>query len=119
MTMDPAPRARQGLAIKEFDDWFEDARKEKRAVTPDEVAKKADDIVKWHAQVDMNRLAERTSIGARNDPERVLEQVRQQAVALTKRREEGSVTLSEYNRQMHDLNLTRRAAELAVLKRSK
>lgn len=110
-TMDPAPRARQGLAIIEFDDWFESMRTAKQQPTPDEVSKKASELLRKFALVDMNALAKKTSLGARNDPSQVLNDIRRQAEVLIDQRQKGTLSRVQFNHQMSELNKARLAAE--------
>lgn len=112
-TMDPAPRARQGIALKEFDDWFADARERKTQLSPEDVEKKASAIITKYAMVDMNKLAAKTGIGSRDDPAVVLDDLREKAQLLASQHESGTITPQEFNRRMAELNRLRKAAENA------
>lgn len=114
VTTDPAPRARQGMAIKEFEDWYEGLRRNKQEPLPDVVEKKAGELIHKFSLVDMNKLAEKTGLGARNDPARVLEGLQRQAAELVKRRTDGTVTQQVYNRRMAELNALRVSAEKLI-----
>jgi hypothetical protein len=114
-TQDPAPRARQGLAIKEFDDWF-DGHRRATGKDPEDAAieAKAKEVVGRFALIDMNELARSTGLGSRNDPAEQLKQVQARAEKLLADREAKKIAPAEFNRKMADLNKLRQAAEKAL-----
>lgn len=111
MTMDPAPKARQGLAIREFDDWF--ASREKSPPTEKEMQDKANEIVKKNALVDMTALARRTGMGGTSDPKTQLDALKARETQLQQKLAAKQISQDEFTRQMGDLNKLRKAAEMA------
>lgn len=108
MTADPAPRARQGLAIKEYDDFASSGKR-----TDAELETKAKDVIRTYSLVDMNELARKTGLSAQNDPARMLEQITQKGQKLQADLTAGRIKQAEFDKQMADLNRSRIAAEKA------
>lgn len=110
MVPDPAASARYAQAIREYDDYA--------TATPQATEKdlrgKADDILKRLSIVDMQDLATKTSLGARNDPQRILDEAAGKAARYKTDLEKGRMNRTEFNKKMDELNKTRKAAEAAL-----
>lgn len=111
MTMDPAPRARQALAVKEFDDWA--LSKNANPPSDDDYAKKADEIVKKRALIDMRALAEKTSGVSRENPTQALTDLESKARKARDDFASNKISRVEFDKQMAELNKIRREAEKA------
>lgn len=108
ISSDPAPKARLGLAMREFDDFAAAGKR-----TDEELRKKSEEVVQRFSLIDMNALAQRTGIGSRNSPQTTLEQIRVKAQQTDADYKAGRITQQEFNKRMADLNEARKAAEKA------
>lgn len=110
-TMDPASSARYAIAIREYDDF---ASKGNR--TDEQLRIEANRILKKLSMVDMVDLAKKTSASARNDPQKQIDALKEEADKLGKAYEEDKITATEYNRKLAELNKARKAAVEALLR---
>lgn len=112
MSMDPAPKARMGMAIKDFDDWFEAQRRSSGKDPADkEVNDKAQELIGRYSMVNMNEIVRKTGVGSRNQPERTLQDLQSEVGKLMQDRKDGKITQQTYNRRMKELDEVRTRAE--------
>lgn len=112
MTNDPAPRARQALAIKEFDDLVLARSRENRPLTEKEMDDAANRVVTKYSLINMRELARATA--AATDPKTILDNVARKAQKLIDKKAAKQISDGEFNRQMADLNRVRLSAERAL-----
>jgi hypothetical protein len=105
LSSDPAPKARMGLAVKEFEDYA--AGKQR---TDGELEIKSQEVVRRYALIDMNDLARSTGLGARSDPQKVLQEIREKGMKALDDLRAGRITQSEYDKRASELKKARDAA---------
>lgn len=110
MTMDPAPEARMGLAVKEFDDWV---LSQKETPADADLEKKAQAVVKKYSLIDMQDLVRKTGVGMSSDPEVAIAQIMEAGKRLKSELETGRITKQEFDRRAADLNRQLQAAQRA------
>lgn len=115
MVPDPAGQARFAAAMREYDDF---AQANPQA-TGTELRAKADDVLKRLSIVDMQDLARRTSLGARNDPQTILDEISGKAARYKADLDKKKINQVEYNKKMDELNKARKAAEANLGTRTK
>jgi hypothetical protein len=106
---DPAPRARQALAVREYDDFAASGKR-----TDQELRDKSNEVVKRMALVNMTDLAQKTSVGARSDPKTQLEELAKRGEKLKADLDAERISPSKFNQEMAKLNTARKAAEAAM-----
>lgn len=106
---DPAPRARQALAIREYDDFASSGKH-----TDQELRDKSNEIVKRLALVNMTDLATKTSAGVRNDPKSQLEELVKRGAQLQTDLDAKRLSPQKFNQEMAKLNAAKKAAEDAM-----
>lgn len=105
---DPAAHARYALAIREYDDFARGGNR-----SDEDLRKKADQIIKDRALVDVVDIAQRTGVGARANPQLTVEAIDRQIVAENESFKAGKISEPERNRRIQRLNQQRSAAERA------
>lgn len=111
-SMDPAPKARIGVAMREIDDFVAGGPGGKR--TDEEIRKRTDEVVKKYQLIDMNDLVTKTGMGVRNDPQATLDRVAGEGQRLQRDRDAKRISDADFNKKMRALNDQRRAAEAAL-----
>jgi hypothetical protein len=105
---DPAPRARLGIAIREFDDFAKAGNR-----SDAELRAAADDILKRTYLVDMTELARRTAVGSHPTPTATLDGIASEAARLQADLDAKRISKANFDKRMKQLNDTRKAAEKA------
>jgi hypothetical protein len=109
MATDPAPYARQGLALQEYDDYVVSGKR-----TDEDLRKKADEVVKKYSLINMADLARKTAPGAKeDDPASVIDALAAQARKLGEDKQANRISEDEYRKKLAELNAARRMAEKA------
>lgn len=106
---DPAPKARMGLAMREYDDFAASGKR-----TDAELQDKADAVVRRFSMIDMNDLAATSGLGARNDPQKVLDDIYSKAQSAKDDFDTGRITKEQFDKRMTELKKAKDAAEKAL-----
>lgn len=108
-TTDPAPRARQALAVREFDDWMSSLGG--KAPGEEVMRAKANEIINNRSLVNMVELATKRGGSASTNPQVQLQEVETKARELIRDRAANKITQDEFERRSADLNRLRKQAE--------
>lgn len=106
---DPAPKARYGLALREYEDFAADGKR-----SDEDLRKKANEVVKRYALLDMEALATSTGLGAQTDPKKVIDANMAEGEKLMQRRAAGAISEQDFKKRMEELNRSTKAAEKAL-----
>lgn len=116
-SMDPSPKARMGLALQEYDDWYTMRRDAlKRDPDPPEIRAKSREIVKRISIINMEDMIRKTAPGAsqQSDPQKEMDRIKADVQRVMKDRDEKRITPEEYQKRMRELQKQREAAEKAM-----